>query len=94
VRERDINAKKFHRGHYEVIAARFRNALEPYMSDEEYTVEERAVRAAIVNLAISFAERLQADNEDFEPETFLNRCSPNAELYPMGDLWEVAQGND
>ena len=103
MRERDINAKKFHKGHYEIIAARFRNALEPYMStdldtDPPFFVEVKSeimsIRVAIVNLAVDFARRLQADNEDFLPEVFLNRCSPNPDKYPLGDLWEVAQDDN
>lgn len=105
MRERDINAKKFHKGHYEIIAARFREALEPYMGQEsnatllspdfvDTKTEMLAVRSAIVNLAIDFARRLQADNDLFEPVIFLDRCSPNVVLYPLGELWEVAQGDD
>ena len=93
MRQSDIDRKMFHKGHYEVIAGRFRKALEPYMSDMAYTERDRAVRGALVNLAIDFTTRLQADNSDFIPEMFLNRCSPNPEKYPLGDLWieEVPQ---
>jgi hypothetical protein len=98
VRQSDIDRKMFHKGHYEVIAGRFRKALEPYMSDEVTnneavdtdTIILMSVRSALVVLAVEFAKRLQADNSDFIPEMFLNRCSPNPEKYPLGELWEVA----
>ncbi len=100
MRERDINAKKFHRGHYEIIAGRFREALEPYMlstldpatiaeSTDPGTMAARISggRNALVNLALSMAVRFQADNEDFDPDIFLTRCSPDPENYPLAELW-------
>jgi len=97
VRQRDIDRKLFNVGHYEIIAARFRNALEPYMQPQNFTevvdtdtVIAVSVRSAIVVLAVDFAKRLQADNADFDPVRFLDRCSPNTELYPLGELWEIA----
>jgi hypothetical protein len=36
MRERDVNRKMFHRGHYEVIAGRFREQLRPIQEAEEY----------------------------------------------------------
>jgi hypothetical protein len=89
MRERDINRKLFHRGHYEIIAGRFRNALEPLMGDEDGTAAN-----VLVDLALNFAHRLQADNEDFDPVLFLNRCSPNKDEWPIGDLWAVENGRD
>lgn len=96
MRQADIDRKMFHKGHYEVIAGRFRKALEPYMSVDEYETEVVKVslmtaRAALVELAVSFAIRLQADNSDFDPVLFLNRCSFNAERYPLGELWPIAE---
>lgn len=94
MRERDINRKLFHRGHYEVVAGRFRHALEPMLSatattDDEYLKEYRlAQSSAITNLAIDMALRFQADNEDFDPTVFLTRCSPDPEKWPLAELWE------
>jgi hypothetical protein len=100
MRERDINRKLFSKGHYEIIAARFRHALEPYMSEasqnldfSEVGSEILSVRAALVFLAVDFARRLQADNEDFLPEVFLNRCSPNMDKFPLGELWKEVEDN-
>jgi hypothetical protein len=87
MRERDINAKKFHKGHYEIIAGRFRDAFTQHTENPTET-GELYVWGALVDLALSFAFRLQADNEDFNPVIFMNRCSPDPEKYPLGDLWE------
>ena len=96
MREADKNRKLFHRAHYNIIAKRFNEALDPYMSpfsDEALDInsEIKAIRASIVGLAIDFALRLHADNEDFDPVMFLNACSPNKEKYPLGELWEEVE---
>jgi len=99
VRERDINAKKFHKGHYEIIAGRFREALEPYLAPGavvtiaalENDVEVSRLfgaRNALIDLALRMSVRFQADNEDFDPVIFLNRCSPNVDEYPLAELWD------
>jgi hypothetical protein len=98
MREYDINRKMFHKGHYEVIAKRLRTAMEPYLTTTpaDTLVEVMSVRTALVELALDFAVRLQADNEDFKPDLFLNRCSPNAEIYPLSELWaeRIARESD
>src|SRR5215472_5224384 len=92
------NRKIFHRGHYEVIAARFREALTPYVEIETYEepgseaamkeiVAKSAAKFALTNLALELARRFQFDNEDFLPEVFLNRCSPDPDLHPLSELW-------
>lgn len=90
MRERDINARKFHKGHYEIIAKQFRVALEPWF-DAPPTVLERQdnikVRNALVNLALNFALRFQADSELFDPDIFLTRCSPDPDKWPLAELW-------
>jgi hypothetical protein len=40
VRPQDRNRKLFHRGHYEIIAARFRESLEPLFRAQETAIEE------------------------------------------------------
>lgn len=103
MRERDINRKLFHRAHYEILAKRFREALEPYCTSDaddtnyvkvgEYTriqnprTENLAARFVLVKLAMDLCLRLLADNEEFKPVTFLNRCSPNPDTLPLGKLW-------
>jgi len=93
MRERDINRKLFHKGHYEIIAGRFRRALEPYMGLSELSEHSQGqflhARVALVDLALEFAYRLQADNEDFDPLIFLRRCSPNPTEFPLEELWDA-----
>ena len=91
-----MNRKLFHRQHYNIIAKRFKVSLEPYMSkfsDEQMGIdsEVQAIRASLVGLAIDFARRFVADNDEFDPVLFLNNCSPNVEKYPLGELWSIAQ---
>lgn len=105
MRERDINAKKFHKGHYEIIAKQFRVALEPYMLFDPASLQESTdpgtmaarfggARNALVNLALSMATRFQADNEDFQPELFLTRCSPDSTVWPLAELWDEWTGKE
>lgn len=93
MREADMNRKLFHRGHYEIIAARFRNNLEQYGAPIPSTTQAiNDVRNAIVELALEFAQRLQTDNEDFDPLIFLDKCSPDPERYPLSELWADFNG--
>jgi len=97
MRERDINRQMFHAGHYNVIAGRLRRGLEPYFNAKvELEGMEKGfllTRTALVNLCLEFAYRLQADNEDFDPIRFLKMCSPNEEMYPLHELWDIDNYN-
>lgn len=81
-RERDYNRKMFHRGHYEVIAARFREEASVYAMtpiDIDGDVVELDTRAAqalrtLRNLAESLSERFAYDNEEHDKNIFLERC--------------------
>jgi hypothetical protein len=96
MRERDIDRKLFHKAHYEILANQFRRSLEiayeqngksELMADG--TIRRHfPITSAVVDLAISVAKRLQLDNSEFDPVIFLNRCSPDVDLYPLGELWE------
>lgn len=46
-----------------------------------------AGQRTIEALALSFAKRFQED-EGFDPLTWLDKCSPDPELYPFSELWE------
>lgn len=93
MRERDIDRKMFHKGHYEVIAARFREQLSRYsyegISDDAERVRWLLARDALVDLALALAKRFQLDNSDFEPVLFLERCSPDPDMYNIAELWDV-----
>ena len=47
-------------------------------------------RAQTTRIALAFAYKFDEDFEDFEPLTFLERCSPNNDLYPLTEIWEDA----
>lgn len=92
MRERDINRKMFHRGHWEVIAARFRHELDykyaTYANYGTFEIEvQRAQRNALIDLAIALGQRFALDNEEFDPLVWLDRCSPDPENYPLSELW-------
>lgn len=97
MRERDINRQMFHAGHYNVIAGRFKRALEPYtvlydlpVLGEETTSDKLLhARVALVDLALDMAYRLQADNELFDPIRFLTACSPDPVNLPLHELWDM-----
>lgn len=43
---------------------------------------------SLVKLALRFARRFKDDNELFDPLKFLDRCSPDVDLYPLSELWD------
>jgi hypothetical protein len=76
-RERDANRKLFHRGHWEVISARFREQMSHHTDSEGDTLDNVvAISAAnaLTDLAMALAARFGFDNEDFDREIFLERC--------------------
>ena len=92
MRQRDINRKAFNAAHYNIVAGRLRNALEPYMQPNTQEIANGSLlhaRVALVDLCLSFAYRFQADNEDFDPIRFLKACSPNVDEFPLDELWDI-----
>jgi hypothetical protein len=95
MRNRDVDRKMFHKGHYEVIAGQFRRELEPILNSHEHHRERTGETSrylhgqstALVNLALAMARRLQLDNHDFDPVIFLDKCSPDSERYPISELY-------
>lgn len=85
-RERDRNRKHFHKGHYEIIAARFREEFSTYVNEDgtpvvSYNHGEGLIAAtALVRLCGSLANRFEFDNDEFEREIFFKRCSPYDEF--------------
>jgi hypothetical protein len=75
-RERDRNRKMFHKGHYEVIAARFREQVSRYQDDEAYPVDTEGANkiTALLELAEALATRFEFDNEEFDRMIFYERC--------------------
>jgi len=80
MRERDINRKMFHAGHYNVIASQINNKMAVLDTTQE--------RAILVDLALALSKRFLLDNEEFDPLMFLDRCSPDPTTMPLSELWE------
>lgn len=87
--------------HYNFMAKRFRENLEPLFEAEEelrraiwegYTSSQlekaRLQSSTLVGFAISLARNFGQDNERFDPVKFLDACSPDAERYPLSELWD------
>ena len=70
--------------HYNALAKEIR---EMYPVDSNSTFA-RFRRRTLEELALSLAERFAKDNEGFKPVKFMDACSPDDELYPLGVLWE------
>ena len=88
MRERDINRKMFHTGHYNVIAKQIRTELEKYVNFDESWGDAVTARNSVIDLALNLAKRLQLDNDEFDPMIFLDRCSPDHERLPITELWD------
>jgi len=43
-------------------------------------------RSTITDLALAFAKRFSED-EGFDPISWLDKCSPDTDLYPFSELW-------
>jgi hypothetical protein len=74
---------KHHAAQYNLVAKKLRDNFPTY--NTELAMAERTI---ISRLALDFAKSFQADNPNFDPYTFLDRCSPDADLYPLSELWE------
>jgi hypothetical protein len=78
---------KFNRLHYNFVAKRIREIF-PMGDTEEDRVYGTVERVTLSKLAINFAKAFQKDDPDFDAVKFLNACSPDTGVYPLGDLWE------
>jgi hypothetical protein len=85
-RERDRNTKKFHKGQYEIIAARFREEFSKYVNADGQAAENDDIPAiqALAGLCHSLAARFEFDSDEFDREIFLSRCSP-VEMFDIKD---------
>ena len=60
----------------------------------DYRRDNNQSRSILTVLAYNLATRFMVDSNDaendyaFDPRKFLNACSPDIEIYPLGDLWE------
>ncbi len=81
----------FHRAHYNGISKDIREQYQSIINENGLDFPELTIRiascTALVELAIRLAKRFETDNPEFDPVSFLNQCSPNVDLYPIGELW-------
>ena len=56
------------------------------------TATTRAQGETCVRIALNFADRFMADNEDFDPLRFLDACSPDTDQFPFSELWAYHKG--
>jgi hypothetical protein len=84
---------KFHAMFYNFVAKRIRENFDLGWPGETgvQRVISTANRAVLSDLAMDFAKRFADDNPAFDPIKFLDACSPDSELYPMGELWNLRE---
>lgn len=101
MRKQEVDRKLFHRAHYNILAKQIREPLtRAYTAEQFYRTEQDGDTvqltkasmqvATLVDLALSLCNRLALDNADFEPEMFLDACTPHGvpEHEMLSELWE------
>lgn len=95
IEDEGIHIPLFHRAHYNILAAQLRVRLDEYddsvvdLSDiPMIAATRRAIRNELYQVAINMAKRFKRDRPSFDPVAWLDSCTSNPELYPMGELWE------
>lgn len=78
-------SSKFHRMHYNFVAARLRETIE--------VAGDAAGRNILYVFALNCARYFAEDNENFDPLRFLDACSPDTKKYPIRLLWKGEDGN-
>ena len=76
-RESDRNANKFHKGHYEIIAGRFREQVSRYQNEDGEVApgtDNYYRLLGLKDLALSLSERFKFDNEIHDTAIFMERC--------------------
>ena len=74
--------------HYNAIAKEIREAFPLDDKRASTRLPKSTARAYLTLLALSLAKRFDKDNPRFNPVRFLNACSPNVDIYPLGELWD------
>jgi hypothetical protein len=78
---------KFSTKEYNFTAKRFRENF-PVEYDVDTKQDVMTKRTILATLMLDFAEHYLKDNPMFEPLNYLDRCSPNVDLFPLSELWE------
>lgn len=81
--------------HYNALAKELREEMQKVVGDyvpgSARKPEQLAAMSALCNLVLRLARRFVSDNPAFDPLLFLDRCSPDTDLYPLSELWEDDQ---
>jgi hypothetical protein len=84
---------KFQRQHYYAIAKEIREQVPGYetrnSNNAEIKYRAKIREDTLIDLALSLCSRFEEDNPLFDPVEFLNKCSPDPDTMPWGELWEA-----
>jgi hypothetical protein len=76
---------KYNQITYNLVAKVIR---EEFPTDGGIFDDSQSQRHALCMVALNFADRFKKDNPEFEPYDWLDRCSPDTDLYPLSELWD------
>jgi hypothetical protein len=84
-------AAKYHAMFYNMVAKRIREKFDMGWPGETgvQRLMSQTNRLVLSDLAMDFAKKFAEDNPSFDPLKFLDQCSPDSELYPLSELWEL-----
>lgn len=70
---------------YNFVAKRIR---EQFPTDKSNRYVLKVMRGQLCDLALECAQGFLRDNPRFDPQKFLNACSPDTDRFPISELWE------
>lgn len=77
---------KFDRQHYNALAKIMR---ENFPDEDADDVSYRHGRTQHVFICMKMANYFKSTDQGFDPIKFLDACSPDVDVYPLSELWEV-----
>lgn len=91
-----MSAPLFHRGHYNIIAAQFRDMIAETMGTDSPGENAMAIlaRVTLAEFCMRLAQRFEQDNPEFDALKFLEQCSPDNDSYPITELWLDRDSHD
>jgi len=70
---------------WNLVAKGIRQEYASYTYSNNKVVQQS--RRTLEKLALAYAKRFTED-EGFDPPTWLDKCSPDPDLYPFSEMWE------
>jgi len=64
---------------------------ENWPANHENNAQVRAATHTHVAIALDFAKTFSEHDDKFNVPEWLDKCTPYPDLYPLSELWEVAQ---